>query len=306
VTRLTWTRSIYQQSNGQCQSLFDRIDCNFLVTQSARSYPASKALVLVRQVFYRSTLGVYIFYRLIYCSYTQAIETAPKGDRLLIQDFYRKRAFANLTARNFEIAKEDALASCSGDILDARAFYCAGRAAYELGKYQESKIYFEKTLQYSPNESKFKKDNSRTFARISEQENGDYDFQAMIAAVINRQVHLGYADFLRNTAVGPSPHHGRGLFATQFIEAGGLVLCEKAFCLPDKYSGSQESEMVLYNFNTTSRTERAAQPALFLQLVQKVSNSPHLTKRFFDLDSGNYLRSGKEGALLDGVPIIDS
>ena len=239
-------------------------------------------------------------------SYTQAIETTLKEDQAFIRDVYRKRAFANLTARNFVFAKEDALASCSGDIIDAKAYYCAARATYELGRYQESKAYFEKSLQYSPNDLKSKKDHSRAIARISEEEDGDYDFHTMITYVNDRKVHLDHADFLKNTTVGPSPHHGRGLFATQSIEAGGLVLCEKAFCLPDKYGGSQESDLVLYNFNTAARTERAAQPALFLQLVQKVSNNPYLTKRFFDLDSGNYLRSGKEGDLVDGVPIIDS
>jgi hypothetical protein len=59
--------------------------------------------------------------------------------------------------------------------------------------------------------------------------------------------------------------------------------------------------------NTTSRTQRPAQTALFLQLVQKLYNNPHLNKSFFDLDGGkDYLRSGKEGELIDRVPIVDT
>jgi hypothetical protein len=51
--------------------------------------------------------------------------------------------------------------------------------------------------------------------------------------------------------------------------------------------------------------QRPAQAALFLQLVQKLYNNPHLNKSFFDLDAGNCLWSGKEEEPVDGVPIID-
>jgi hypothetical protein len=42
----------------------------------------------------------------------------------------------------------------------------------------------------------------------------------------------------------------------------------------------------MYNLNTTSRTQRPAQAALFLQLVQKLYNNPHLNKSFFDPGAG--------------------
>jgi hypothetical protein len=61
----------------------------------------------------------------------------------------------------------------------------------------------------------------------------------------------------------------------------------------------------MYNLNTTSRMQRPAQAALFLQLVQKLYNNPHLNKSFLDLDAGNCLWSGKEEEPVDGVPIID-
>jgi tetratricopeptide (TPR) repeat protein len=227
-------------------------------------------------------------------------------DRAFSLDVYRKRAFANLTAKVFTSAKDDALASGLGDAIDEKASYCAGRAAYELSEYAKSKEYIENALKLNPKNLKYKKELKRANSRIKEVEGGIYDFHSMVTSVTKQNIHLDYADWTKNTAIKSTPTHGRGLFATRDIEAGELVLCEKAFCLPNRYEGEEGSDLVMYNLNTTSRTQRPAQTALFLHLVQKLYNNPHLNKSFFDLDGGNYLRSGKEGELVDGVPIIDT
>ena len=238
-------------------------------------------------------------------SYTQALDTALKGDQVFTRDLYRKRAYANLTAKHFDAVLEDTLASCCGDSSDSKAYYCAGRAGYELGLFAESKAHFEKALESNPKDLKARKDCNRAMARIEEKENGKYDFSMMVGHVTPNHVHLDSADFIKNTSVGKTITHGRGLFASKFIPAGELVLAEKAICLPNSYEGDQAPDTVLYNFNTNARTNRSAQPALFLQLAHKLYNNPNLTARFFDLDSGKYLRSGEEGELIDGVPVID-
>ena len=91
-------------------------------------------------------------------SYTQAIDNASEADEAFKRDVYRKRAYANLTAKRFDVTLEDALASCNGDVLDGKAHYCAGKAAYELGMYEDSKDHFEKALETSPRNSKYRKD----------------------------------------------------------------------------------------------------------------------------------------------------
>jgi tetratricopeptide (TPR) repeat protein len=240
-------------------------------------------------------------------SYTQAIDTSSQENRTFYQDMHRKRAFANLTAKFFMAAKDDALASCSEDAIDEKACYCAGRATYELGDYAKSKEYFENALKLNPKDSRYKKELNRANARIREQEKGLYDFHSMLESVTEQNIHLDHADWTKNTVVKSTATHGRGLFAARDIEAGELVLCEKALCLPNRYEGQEGSDLVMYNLNTTSRTQRPAQAALFLQLVQKLYNNPYLNKSFFDLDGGRrYLRSGNEGELVDGVPVVDT
>jgi tetratricopeptide (TPR) repeat protein len=233
------------------------------------------------------------------------LETTFKDDQVFIRDVYRKRAFANLTAKRFDAALDDALASSSGDASVTKSCCCAGRASYELGLFGESKAHFEKALQSNPKDLKSRKDYNRAAARIAEKEDGNYDFNLMIGSVTRNHIHLDCADFIKNTIVGKTVSHGRGLFATNFIPAGGLVHVEKALCLPNLYEGDQSPDSVLYNFNTNARTKRSAQPALFVQLANKLYNNPSLATGFFDLDSGKYLRSGEEGEVIDGVPVID-
>jgi tetratricopeptide (TPR) repeat protein len=239
-------------------------------------------------------------------SYTQAIDSSSPGNLAFKQDVHRKRAFANLTAKLFTAAKDDALASCSEDVIDEKAYYCAGRAAYELGDYTKSKEFFENASKLNPKDSRYKKELKRANSRIKEQEEGMYDFDSMIASVNEQNVHLDHADWTKNTMIKSTLTRGRGLFAARDIEAGELVLCEKALCLPNRYDGEEGSDLIMYNLNTTSKTQRPAQTALFLQLVQKLYNNPHLNKNFFELDGGSYIRSGKEGSVVDGVPIVDT
>jgi hypothetical protein len=142
-------------------------------------------------------------------------------------------------------------------------------------------------------------------ARISEQQDGIYDFKSMGESFSEKFVNLDHASFVRNTMVASTERKGRGLFATRRIPRGSIVLCEKAFAFSNTSSGKETSHGVLYNFNTNTRTQSAAQGALFMQLINKLYNNPMLNSKFFELDSGEYIRSGKEGELVDGVPLID-
>lgn len=238
--------------------------------------------------------------------YTQAIDTAGSEDPAFVRDVHQKRGFANLTARYFKSAQEDALASCVGDKRDEKAFYCAGRAAYNLGLFEEAKGLFEKAINLGSNDARYRTELDRTLARIEEEQIGAYDFKSMIASVSAHDMHLDHADYSAKIEVRDTPSHGRGLFTTQFVEAGSVVLCEKAFLLSDLYSDDEATDLIMYNFNSGGRTHRPAQVALFLQLVQKVYKDSDLATRYFDLDGGAYIRSHKEGERIDGVPLVDT
>ncbi|KAH7382969.1 hypothetical protein BKA64DRAFT_173875 [Cadophora sp. MPI-SDFR-AT-0126] len=242
--------------------------------------------------------------------YTQAIDNSPLGDIIFLKDTYRKRAFANLTAKSFLSAKKDALSSLSETPSDLRAYHCAGLAAYSLGLYTESKTYFESALALNSYDLKSQKELLRATSRIHEQSSGIYDFSSMVQTVISGTIHLDHATYDGSTEVRSAGTHGRGLFSTGFIKKGSLVLCEKAFCLPDLYSENRAEGVVLYNFNSSSRTQRMAQAGLFLRLRDRLFGSAAGASgekgKFWDLDAGGYVRSGMEGKMVDGVPVVDS
>jgi hypothetical protein len=101
-------------------------------------------------------------------SYTQAVDTSSQEYRAFYQDVHRKRAFANPTAKFFTAAKDDALASCAEEAIDEKAYYCTGRATYELGDYAMSKEYFKNSLKLNPKISRYMKELSRANPRIRE------------------------------------------------------------------------------------------------------------------------------------------
>ncbi|KAH8592334.1 hypothetical protein B0O99DRAFT_597377 [Bisporella sp. PMI_857] len=237
--------------------------------------------------------------------YTQAIDASPNKESSFVKDVYRKRAYANLTGKRYDVAMEDALVSCSGDPLDHKAYYCAGKAAYELRRYNDARNYFEKALQSNTRDAKYRKDLNRSKTRIAEQEEGTYDFKLMGESLSKSHVHLDHADFLKNTKVEQTKEKGRGLFATTDIKRGDLVLCEKALHFPNLSEISEHQQSIIYNFNTKTRAKSTGQSALFLGLIHKLYSNPLLDSRLFNLDSGEYIRTGKEGQLVDGVPIID-
>ena len=67
-----------------------------------------------------------------------------------------------MTGRRFDVALKDALSSTIGSALDHKAYYCAGRSAYELGLYEKAMCHFEKALEFNPRDTKYIKEFSRT------------------------------------------------------------------------------------------------------------------------------------------------
>ncbi|EPE34368.1 SET [Glarea lozoyensis ATCC 20868] len=238
--------------------------------------------------------------------YTQALSDSLSKENLhSSQDVYRKRAFANLMSQRYQQAKEDSLASCSGTDLDAKAYFTAGKACYALRSFVESKTYLEKALELNPSDMKARKELNRVLIRLEEHNTGNYDFARMIQEQ-ESNIWLDHADFTSKVEVRPTNYAGRGLFTTKDVEGGELLMCEKAFCLPNQYTGDEASDTVLFNFNNGTRTQKSGQALVFQNLVQQLYKNPEISKVFYDLDSGSYVRNGDEGKVVDGVPVVDA
>lgn len=100
-------------------------------------------------------------------------------------------------------------------------------------------------------------------------------------------MHLDVASFLSNTRVASSPLHGSGLFAVRDLKAGDLVYAEKAVLMPNQYDPQRASA------------------ALYAMMVRQLYDNPSLATSILTLYGGDYVRSGREGQLVDGVPVVD-
>jgi len=218
-------------------------------------------------------------------SYSEALEASE--DEAFKAPLHTKRAGVNLILGRYDSAKADAMASRNGGPQDWKAYFNAGRAAYGLCDYAESHKLLTTALELNPTNASIQKEHARCQARLREEETGDYDFPAMLASVTPHSVHLDRGSFLRNTRVADSAHHGRGLFAARDIKAGELVFAEKATLMPNQYEPARASA------------------ALYALMVRQLCENPSLSGPVLGLYGGDYERSGAEGTIVDGVPVVD-
>ncbi|KAF6832358.1 TPR domain-containing protein [Colletotrichum plurivorum] len=218
-------------------------------------------------------------------SYTRALELAPEEDQSFRIGVLSKRAGLNLTLRCFDNALSDALAS-RGGASDWRAYFIAARAAYELTHLQTSKQHFESALSLKPPSANVQKEYERCLARL-EDEKGAYDFPAMARDVTKKNIHIDRASFLSRTEIRDSPHHGRGLFATEDIKAGEIVFAEKATSVPNEFNPEHNAA------------------AAYAQLIELCADNPTVHRKVLDLYGGTYKRSDLEGTDVDGRPVVD-
>jgi tetratricopeptide (TPR) repeat protein len=219
-------------------------------------------------------------------SYTEALEASE--DDAFRASVFTKRAGTNLILTRYDTAKADALASRAGAPSDWKAYFTAGRAAYGLCDYKTSREYLEAALELNPpSSSNVKREYARCLARLDEERDGSYNFPSLYTSLSPTNVHLDVASFLSNTVVADSPLHGRGLFATRDIKAGEILYAEKATLMPNQYEPSRASA------------------ALYAMMVRQLYDNPSLAGPVLSLYAGEYPRSGVEGTVVDGVPVVD-
>lgn len=178
-------------------------------------------------------------------------EDAAENERYRLAA-HRNRSYVRLNLSRWEMAADDALKgvipgnvkgmSTASRLDNYHAYFRAARAHYKLGNFADAKKYWQlsgtfevkaasnKRKDEDDDEPKFviSEEISRTNRRLDEQNNGAYDFEDMSKSVTAEHRNLDHASFLRNVRIDDAGHRGRGLFATKNIQAGELIMVEKA------------------------------------------------------------------------------
>ncbi|KFY18715.1 hypothetical protein V493_08396 [Pseudogymnoascus sp. VKM F-4281 (FW-2241)] len=176
-------------------------------------------------------------------------------------------------------------------------------ALYSLARYDECIESLEKL----PEQDSALLEKAKT--RLVEQQTGAYDFRSIFAelSALNPPT-VDRATFIGPVDIRVSPGKGRGLFTTRAVEAGELLLCEKAFAY-SFFDQSAPAEMHKTKLSMVFNTEEGSiifgtLGTLITEAVQKVARNPSLHDFVSSLYHGNYQAPAVNK--IDDHPVIDT
>lgn len=240
----------------------------------------------------------------IYGRYTAALLQKPTTDEAEI--LKRNRALAFLKTKQFDAALADTNFPNFGSQPSEKALFRAAEALYQLRRFEEARLVLETLTDSFSSNTRAREVLERTRNRCVEQAGGDYNFKRLQAAAQRyRPPQLDHATYLGPIAVRKVANKGRGLFVTQPVRAGDLLLCEKAFShawVDDSEKDSSRSTLLL-NVET-GRAFAGGQADLITITVQKLYRNPSLGNEFRNLHHGDY--KSIDNFTVDGQPIVDT
>ncbi|KAL2040023.1 hypothetical protein N7G274_007426 [Stereocaulon virgatum] len=236
--------------------------------------------------------------------YTQALRYSKTGDQSRMIKL--NRSLANLKLGNYDQGLEDVGELTAAYQKSEKGFYRAARCLYELTRFQECHDVLKLLLEQYPHCSEAKKEIARTKIRLTEQQHAVFDFKAMHETAKINPPQLDCATYVGPVAIKASDGRGRGLFTTENVVAGELLLCEKAFayCWADAWESQTSSKTRLLMNCYTNRAVIGTQADMITDIVQNMYHNPSLMPSFTSLHHGDHKPVKK--TIVDGVPIVDT
>lgn len=236
--------------------------------------------------------------------YSNALQSAASAEDAQLASV--NRSLVHLRLGWPEKALYDAVALNEEIDPTEKALFREARALYELHKFEECLDRLRSLIKMFPDNSETETQVARVEVRLHECRTGEYKFRQMNKHAEAIPPLIDSATFSKRVEIRESPGKGRGLYTTEPILAGQIVLCEKAFAYSYcSDAGSQDSNhRVLMNWHTM-RAFAGGQAALLTQVVQKLHHNPTFGQPFTQLYHGDY-PAMKQGLVLDSVPVVDS
>lgn len=279
--------------------------------------------------------------------YTDALDLlGDDGDDKTRRELHLGRALARNYFRAFELAAEDCVkaiipgspeeVSKEDKPFNYKALATAGEVLYEAGNFVEAKKNWQRALSFATDRISQEEAQMaawRTTKRIKEQETGVYNFVGIAMSAkenydkLQHGSHHGlhHASFHKKVRIGDAGHRGRGLFATQDIKHGDLIMVEKAMfdrwplCGPSAHCHSHTNDhgKGKEKANNEHGDHSSSPFADFDSCTERVyavwnqlCGNPKLAAAFIDLyDGGDRYRRFEGKKLLefnmDGTTVVD-
>lgn len=214
------------------------------------------------------------------------------------RELHRNRSAAYILLERYKDALADACASMIpgtnlsevDKMLNQKSMLRAAQAEYGLGLYDDAARRFASAVKMAADAAEMCREGlTRALARMQERDRGKYDLihlNAMYRSATEGHRVLDHASFIKKTTVAPAGHRGRGLFATEDVKHGHVVMVEKAFCVewePDLDGFEKITNMSEDKLRTTT---------------------PDVMASFLDLEAGSF--EGNPSCMLGDDVFINS
>ncbi|KAI9055046.1 hypothetical protein LZ554_000012 [Drepanopeziza brunnea f. sp. 'monogermtubi'] len=243
--------------------------------------------------------------------YSKALRSNPSSEEKDI--LHRNRALAFLRIEAYDAALDEI--SCLAKV-EEKGLNRQALALYGLGRFEEALKLLQTLVSTYPDSAIGKQELARCRLRLAEQENGVYDFQALYQAAKRRPPRVDIASYRGPVEVRASPGRGRGLYTTKPVNAGDLLLCEKAFAY--SYATTQEdfTKPSSMDWETTrpevsylihvpmGKITVGTNPHIINNISNKLILNPSLKSAFEDLYTGDYQSNTTPPS--DGSTVVDT
>ncbi|KAJ3478628.1 hypothetical protein NLG97_g8524 [Lecanicillium saksenae] len=197
--------------------------------------------------------------------YSRAINTAETKEERELASV--NRALVNLRLSHFEAALFDCAESAIAAVPTMKSLFRTAMAHYGLGDFARC---------------------HRVEERLHEQATGQYSFARMYQQAETSPHLVDCANFYEPIEARPSPLHGRGLFLTEDLSVGDLIMCEKAsaYSLRAQHKKSDVDMFAFVVRQDSPSLDRPAHEALDAQLQQKLLHNSDAHRPIMDLWCG--------------------
>ncbi|GAB1213361.1 hypothetical protein ATERTT37_002510 [Aspergillus terreus] len=219
-------------------------------------------------------------------SYSRTLATSPSPE--LAMTTRLNRALTFLRSHQFDAALAEAETVLHVSALSEKALFRKSQALYYLGRFQQSYDTHKLIAEHYPENEMAQREFARTSARLVEQERGQYEFKKMQREARKlRPPHLHRGTYIGPVTVKATQSHGKGLFTTEAVKAGDLLLCEKALAYAFHDETAPKELSLLLNAETDNVT-LGKQGELIEAIVQRLYKNPSLLPSFADHHHGTY------------------
>ncbi|KAK1987186.1 hypothetical protein LZ30DRAFT_199836 [Colletotrichum cereale] len=232
--------------------------------------------------------------------YTEAIAAATTSEHK--RAALLNRSLANLRLQRPEKALLDAIHARSGVTPTEKGLFREAKAHYALEQFDLCARKLQQVLALNPCNKDAETELERTGRRIVEQATGDFKWKNMHKQAKLTPPTIDCATYSSPVEVRGSPGRGRGLFTTEAVKAGELLICEKAFSyvyVDQNDPVTSKNLKILMNLDSKKMT-MGGQATLISTVVQKLHHNPEAASRFMELHHGDYkvADASQEGPLV--------